>query len=312
MTGAGHGSAARARRALAGGLALSLAAIAPAAHAGPPRALVLPLDGDADPAVRVKYAASVQRLARMLDARVAAGSASFVDSAAVVGCEPSAPRCAEKVRATLGVDELIHGTLRSEGGQLVLVVRRTGRGKPPREVVVELAADDPPERAEAALLPLFQASAAAATAAPEIEIDPVEAPPSAVAAPIAPPPDVVPPPPPAPARLQRTLGITAIAGGGTLVLIGLSLWANAAGLQDDIDRADPDDRGDFDALLELEDRASTRAWAGNAVLAAGVVLGGIGGYLLYRDRQAQRRIVVAPSLSAGGAAVTLTWIGGGR
>src|SRR5215208_6700504 len=85
------------------GLALTSSAVA-----GPHKVLVLPLDGDAAPELRAKYSASVQRLARTLDGKVTPGDVTFTDTATAIGCDPKTPKCAEDVRATLGVDELVY------------------------------------------------------------------------------------------------------------------------------------------------------------------------------------------------------------
>src|SRR5262249_50069914 len=103
------------------------------ALAAPRKVLVLPLEGDADPEARAKYSAEMQRLARTLPGKVTLGDVAFTDTATAIGCDPKVPKCAEDVRATLGVEELIYGTATKEDGKTVLVVHRIARGKPPRE-----------------------------------------------------------------------------------------------------------------------------------------------------------------------------------
>lgn len=271
---------------------LALLALTASAVAEPGKVLVLPLDGDADPELRAKYSASVQRLARTLDGKVTPGDATFSDTATAIGCDPKAPTCAEDVRATLGVDQLVYGTVTKEGGKLVLVVRRVAKGKQRREVTTTLEASDSPARAESALLPLFQESA-------DQPVEEAQPPP-----PEEQPPEVPVETPRTPVRRQKVLGYTAIAGGGTLLLISFALWSSASGLEDDIAGYSVDDRGDFEALRELEDTASTRAWTGNALFLVGLAAGGLGGWLLYRDHKAQQT-VVAPAPVPGGAALML-------
>lgn len=146
---------------------LAIAAIAPEAAAEPGKVLVLPLDGDADPELRARYSASVQRLARTLGGKVVSGDVTFTDTATAIGCDPQVPACAEDVRATLGVDELVYGTVVKEGGKLVLTVRRTTKGQPRREVSAKVEASDAPDRVEPELLPLFrEASGSGEPAAP--------------------------------------------------------------------------------------------------------------------------------------------------
>jgi len=52
----------------------------------------------------------VQKLARKTAGNVANGDTTFAETAAAVGCDPAAADCAETVRTTLGVDELVWGT----------------------------------------------------------------------------------------------------------------------------------------------------------------------------------------------------------
>src|SRR5262245_32444839 len=123
------------------------------ALAGPAKVLVLPLDGDAEPALRAKYSAAVQRLARTLNGKVTTGDVTFRDTATAIGCDPKQPKCAEDVRATLGVDELIYGTMTKDNGKVVLVVRRTAKGKHRREISTTVEASDDPARAEPEIRP---------------------------------------------------------------------------------------------------------------------------------------------------------------
>jgi hypothetical protein len=126
-----------------------------AALAAPRKVLVLPVGGTADPATRTKLSASLQRMARVIDGDVQAGDTTFTDTATAIGCDPQKRRCVENVRATLGVDELVYGTADDDGGNVTLVVKRYRKGKEVREATIELAADDPPHKVEAELLPVF-------------------------------------------------------------------------------------------------------------------------------------------------------------
>jgi hypothetical protein len=273
-------------------------ALTSSAFAGPRKVLVLPLDGDAAPEIRAKYSASVQRLARTIEGKVTPGDVAFTDTATAIGCDPKQPKCAEDVRATLGVDELIYGTVTKQDDKVVVVVRRVAKDKEPREVSATLETADDPERAEPEFLPLFR----------EKPGDPADG-------------DVVlvnddpdgnkedkgdkgEPPPRTPLRRDQVLGYAAIGGGGTLLLISFALWSSASGLKDDIESHPVEDHDDFLRLEEIEGRASTRAWTGNALFLAGLAVGGLGGYLLYRDRKAQHA-VVAPAPIPNGAALML-------
>ena len=300
-------------------------ALAPSALAGPAKVLVLPLDGDADPDVRAKYSATVQRLARALGGKVTPGDVTFIDTATAIGCDPKAPKCAEDVRATLGVDELIYGTVTRQSGKLVLVVHRVAKGKPRRDATATLETTDPPERAEPELAPLFRATAGTTTGAgtgtdgTPITGEPGAGDPNAgspdgpgtglpegpgTGAPVTP----ADKPPSTPMSRNKVLGYAAIGGGATLVLISFALWSSASGLEDDIASYPVTDYDDFTALRGLEDKAQTRAWTGNAMFLVGLAAGGLGGWILYREHRRERKAqqtIVAPAPVPGGAALLL-------
>jgi hypothetical protein len=275
---------------------LLLLGLTATAAAGPGKVLVLPLEGDADPGLRVKYSASVQRLARTLGGKVTAGDATFSDTATAIGCDPKTPACAEDVRATLGVDLLVYGTVSKENGKIVVVVHRVAKGKPRREVSATLEVTDAPERAEPELRPLFQEGAPPPTSGGTTG----ESPPT---------PEVQPPPMPPPAETPsapnrtKVLGYAAAAGGGTLLLISFALWSSASGLEDDIAAHPVEDHDDFQALRGLESTARTRAWVGNALFLAGLAGVGLGGWIIYRDRKAQHTTVTPAPVPSGAALV---------
>jgi hypothetical protein len=100
------------------------------------------------------------------------------------------------------------------------------------------------------------------------------------------------------------LAYAAVGGGGTMLLISFALWSSASGLQDDIDSHSVDDYSDFVALRDVEDKARTRAWTGNALFLAGLAVGGFGGWMLYREHKAQHT-VIAPAPVPNGAAIML-------
>jgi hypothetical protein len=271
---------------------LALLALTSSALAGPGKVMVLPLDGDADPELRAKYSASVQRLARTLGGKVTAGDVTFTDTATAIGCDPREPRCAEDVRATLGVDELIYGTVTTQDGKHVLVVHRTTKGKQPREISTTLDAGGSPERADSELAPLLGGAG---------EVGPSEPTAGGEETPATP---ATPPPPRQPVRRAQVIGYTALGGGATLLLISFAMWSSASGLRDDIDAHPTDDIDDILSLRELEDTARSRAWTGNVLFLAALAVGGYGGYTLYRDRKAQHTMIT-PAPIPGGAAVLL-------
>jgi hypothetical protein len=262
------------------------------AMAGPKRILVLPLDGNAEPATRAKLNATVQKLAKdtATSAVVTVGDATFDETAAAVGCDAAAPKCAISVRTTLGVDELIYGTVTNDpSGQTTVVIRRSSvTSNPPSESTATLPAGDP-DRAETQLAPLFGVT---------------------VTEPVTEPTPVPPPPPPPPPRdnTRRNVGIACASGGGVFVVLGLAMWASASSKQDDIDDAPTQTVDQLRALQELEDKAQTTAIVGDLMVLGGLALAGVGGWLLYKDHQ-ERTVVLTPVATPTGPAVMLggTW-----
>jgi hypothetical protein len=105
---------------------------------------------------------------------------------------------------------------------------------------------------------------------------------------------------------DRNLGIAAVAGGGAAFVIGLALWANESGVQSDIDKHPANSSNDFRELKTLEDKAGTYATWGNIMVITGLALGGVGGYLLWRDHTPH--VVVTPAATDHGVALVV----GGR
>ena len=288
--------------------ALVLFAFASQAIAGPRTVLVLPIDGNADATTRAKLTTSVQKLARVIEGQVQPGDTTFAETAAAVGCDPTTPACAETVRTTLGVDEVVYGTATAQGTKVTVVVKRKVKDRAPKEVSATVSASTPAQ-AEPTLLPLFSTEiedVPEPTRDPVVQPDPIATPtPDPDPDPVAePPPPVV--PPKKPTSQKRALGISAIIGGSAIFLAGLGLWSTASGMQDDIDRHPVEDLEDIRALRALEGKASSRAWFGNLCVVVGLALGGYGGYLLYKDREGRRVTVTPTPVPGGGAGVTIT------
>jgi len=293
-------------------VAVVVALTAPAAASH--KILVLPVEGAIDAATRNRLTADIARLARSLDGQVASGSATFADTALAVGCDPRAASCSDEVMATLGVDELVWGAASGDRGQIRLVVRRAARGAAVREVSTTFASGDAGDRIAAGIAPLFAPPGAPPEPGPAPRpAAPPSAPPSpavaAAQAPLGPAAEPGPPlaaaPGPGDDHRDRRLGIAlAAAGGGSLVL-GLALWVSYASVQDSIDHHATRTVGDFRDLTALEDRAGTYAIASDVFVIAGLVAGGLGGYLLYRDHH-RHAVTVAPAPVPGGAILTVT------
>lgn len=271
-----------------------LAAIGGDAAAANGKILVLPVDGTADAATRAKLTAQIVRLARALDGQVTTGDTTFADTALAVGCDPELAGCRDDVLATLAVDELVWGTATKDGRQTRLVVRRTAKGAAPREIATTIAVSDAPDRIEAGVAALFAPP-------PPPPPPPASSPPPIVALPVA--------RPPSPEHHHdRNIGIVLTVTGGVALGVGAVLWASYGSLQDQIDAHPTRSRADFDDLTALEDRAATRALAGDLLVGAGLIAAGAGAYYLLRRHD--DRVAITPAPIAHGAALTLTIVGG--
>ncbi len=279
-------------------LAFTLQAIAqPAPPAATTRTvIVLPIDGDADEALRKGLTAAIEKAAKAdASAQVKQGGTTFGETAAAVGCDPATPPCAETVRTTLGMDEVIYGTATNADGKVKVVVRKKVKDKDPEEVTTTIEATDTPDKIEPAIRPLVGGAVATPV---------VTCPDNATPGPDGKCPEV-PVKPKKPVNTTRVLTIAGMIGGGVLVIGGLGMWSSANSLQGEIDDAPtPMDSGDFSSLKDKEDKASSRAWTGNLLVVGGLALAG---YSFYRFRKTGKTsdTVVAPTPVPGGAGVMI-------
>ena len=270
--------------------AVSLA-IALTSVAGGRKVLVLPVDGDAPPALRQKLDASVQKLAHSIDGDAKPGSTTFADAALSVGCDPQMPSCVDTVLGTLAVDELVWGTANTTDGTTTLTVHRATKGSPPKDQLITLAATDPPESAENTLKPLFGGVAegsgsagsgsGSGSAAPE---------------------------PAKPWSSDKKLGVGLAAGGGVALVIGIALWANESSLQSQINSAPDMTLPQIQSLKSLEDRASSYATWGDIMVVVGLAAGGAGAYYLWKNHNADVTVAPTPVDNGTGAGLVV----GGR
>lgn len=259
-------------------------------EAAPRKVLVLPIDGSVDPATRTRLNARVLELAKHVDGTVTVGDTTFHETAAALGCDAEQQACADSVRATLGVDELVFGTATTTGTQTTLVVRRVRSKTAWREGSATFSVDDPPERADAVvdneLATLF-------------DMTPAPLPPTT------PPPDATLPsaqPTDQPAS-GRTRGILLVAGGGLGIVLGVVLWANVRSTQDEIASANPLTANDFRALVDKEDKAQRNAIIGDVLFVAGVGVAAWGAWTIYQSREAS--VTVAPTATPTSAGVAI-------
>lgn len=311
------------KSAIARGL-LACAVLSASVEAAPHKILVLPLDGNASPALRSTLGAEVTSLAHSLGT-LTPGDTTFSDTADAVGCDPAKPRCVDTVMSTLGVDELIWGTATTQAGTTTVEVYRASRGQPPQTATVALAAGADPQTTRPELARLFPA---ATTATPPATTPATTATPPATTTPPATETTTTPAGPGAldasaapegsatagvaattgtDANRDRGIGLGLSIGGGLALLVGFSLWAEEGSVQGDIDGHPTNTLADFQALTALEDKAGGYATAGNLMVFVGVGVGAAGAYYLWK---AHRHITsIAPAPAARGTGMTIT-IGG--
>ena len=296
-------------------LAIAVLCIAAVASAAPRKVLVLPIDGTADAATRGRLTAVVVKLARAVDVAVTTGGTTFAETAAAVGCDPSAAGCADTVLATLAVDEVVWGTAITSNGQTVVVVKRATKGAPAVSQSVTIGAQDPPDKAEPGLAPMF-GGAAPPPASPEpgpgsgAASGPVVAPPPASPGPTPMPAPAAPGPggDVAPRDRDRNLGLSLAIGGGVVLAIGLGLWGEESSIQGQIDRQPTNTIADINQLKSLESNAANYAAWGNVLVVTGLVAGGAGGYFLWKAHRAHVT-AVAPAPADRGTGMTVV-VGG--
>lgn len=281
--------------------------------AGPRKVLVLRLDGDAPADQKSQLDESVQAMARAkLAGDVTIGDTTFLETATAVGCDAKDPACAETVRSTLSVDELVYGSATVQDGNTTVTVYRITKDAPPATQTTVIAATEPGAQAEPALEPVFtdgssgsdsssdNLGSAATGSGSDVDAGTDVASESAA-------------PAPSPRSnffdtRERKLGV-GLAGGGVIALvIGFSLWASKSDLQDQIDSHPTRTYADFQDLTALEDRASSRALWGNLMVGLGLALGGAGAYYLYKDHQ-NRSATLTPAPVESGSGMTLVFAG---
>ena len=265
-----------------------------ATAAGPRKVLVLPVDGNADAALRGKLTLVVQDLAKSVPGELTNGDTTFAETASAVGCDPNKPACVDTVLGTLAVDEVVWGTAtQNVDGSTTLVVKRATKGTPPHVQTAILAQNEQPDAVSSRIAPIFGVAA------------PVEvgsgsgssAEPEGSAAPVAPAPVM-------PWSDQKKLGVGLAVGGAALVIVGVALWASESGVQNDINNAPDQTSADIAALKDLESKAQGYAWGGNIAMVLGLGAGGYGAYLLWKDHK-EHTLVTPQAVPGGGVTFVL-------
>lgn len=254
--------------------------------AGPRKVLVLPLDGNAAAAQKSQLNDSVAKLAKAkIDGDVTVGDTTFQETAAAVGCDPNSPPCADTVLSTLAVDELVYGTATTENGQTTVTVHRATKGVPPTSQAATITESDSGDKIEPGLDPAFGGAAqptGSATPREHIGSHFFD-------------------------TKERKVGVGLAAGGVVFLAIGISFWLSKSDLQDQIDSHAKATVADFQALADLEDRASSKALWGNICVGLGLGLGAAGAYFLYKDHENRNQTVTPAPVEGGGMA--LVWGG---
>jgi hypothetical protein len=332
-------------RGLLAACALAALAMLGGPAAADPKVQVLQADGRADAKVRARVDAGILALARSGGEQVIPGDITFTEAAAAVGCKADAAACKDEVLGMLSVDEIVITTVTPKPGGFEVAVRRVGKGGAAREAI-SFVAYDRLDKLEA-IAPLFSAKPAPAPPAPApppagatpVPFGPRPAPPpppppsNAVTttpqrppsevAPV-PPSDVAPPPSPVSRRVdpsspfsdraddrprpRRRLQAVGMATGGTLLTVGLVLWASAASVQSEIDAAPVGTKTQLRDLQALEDKGDAYAGLGNLFVVGGLVVGGISTYYFVkagRRRATSARLVPVVWDRGGGIAFAI-------
>lgn len=110
---------------------------------------------------------------------------------------------------------------------------------------------------------------------------------------------------------RRRLQKIGMASGGGMLLVGMILWASAAGVQSHIDSAPVGTKAQLIKLQDLERKGDAYAGLGNLFVAGGLVLGGVSTYYFVKGsrRRATSARLVPTVFDRGGGGLALT-IGG--
>jgi hypothetical protein len=269
--------------------------------AGPRKVIVLPLDGNAPAAQKAQLNDALARMTKdKVEGDVTIGDATFAETATAVGCDPLSPACAETVRSTLGVDELVYGNAKTADGQTTVTVYRVSQGTTPVSQMSMISETDPGDKIEPGIAPVFGGAPTGS--------DTVGSGSEGSAA---------------PARSRKTgnffdtrerkLGAGLAAGGVIAIAIGISFWTSKSDLQDQIDTREDNGQTrtltELQALHDLEARAGSKALWGNIMVGLGIGLCAGGAYFLYTDHK-NRSTTVTPAPVEAGTGMTVVL--GGR
>jgi hypothetical protein len=264
----------------------------------------------------------VEYRARRAGLAAVEGEANLTDTAVVAGCTAKVPtKCLDMIIATLGVDELIYGSVDKTMGGHRVVVARARAGAKPLQAVIDVPAGSVEEAVRAAapvldgLFPVVTGTGPLDAGTPVVKDgggggDGGDKPAGAVVA-SSTQARATRPRTAAAIRRDRIVGMTGVAIGGAVALTGVGLWIRASMLQSDIDGAPDNTVEEVAALRDLEDRAISYATWGNRAVGVGVVVaaGGAAWWML-RGRTREKPLggtAFAPWVAADGGGVVMTW-----
>jgi hypothetical protein len=317
-------------------VAAAIAALSTVADAAPRQVLVMKAEGKVAEDVRARIDATIFVLARNLEGEVKQGDITFTEAATAVGCTGDTATCKDDVLGMLAIDEIVVISVSpAPSGEVRVTVARATRTAPPRETTAYTPAADPAPKLASALGALFNLGATAtATTTSTSPTTTGGAPPPEDQLPTTDPhPTTTTTPPPAtnatssstitaapngsiagptdrPSR--RRLYIGGMIAGGGLVLVGALFYGAASATQEQIDEHPVATRNDLLELQDLEAKGDSQALVGNVAFFSGLVVGGVSGYLFWRDRRrSSRSASIAPLVVDGGGGIVVT-IGGGK
>lgn len=319
------------------------------AYAAPRHVLVLRAEGNADAATRGNVDGQIAKLAKQLDGNIELGEITFTDAAAAVGCSGSEAQCRDEVLGMMGVDELISTSVTAmPSGDVRILVHRIPKGAATRDAQTTVPAGQALDAKLASEVgPIFGVKAKpGATTPPPVVTNTTTLPPPPPPASTAPLATSTPPAgapvgafgnapgpaqPAAPVRTAQydpnatpmtgspttvqpdegrtTRGTTGLAVGGGLIVLSVILWAEASSVQGDINAAPTRTPADFKNLADLEAKGDAYSGLGNLTFLGGLVVGGISGYLFWKDRRAHHtsQARLTPTLVDHGFGLAFTY-----